>query len=143
MQTEDTRDLVKAVYAAFASRDEAKIAALFEDDAEWIAPADNGTAEALGAPDGMTGAANIARFIATESMRLFKTRSVTFRGIYADGDTAITDFTMTAELVNGAPYENDYCFIFTCRDGRVSQMREYMNTLTGRRQIFAKGHPFG
>lgn len=117
MDTEASRDLVKAVFAAFTSRDEARIAALFEEDGEWIAPAGNATAEALGAPDGMSGAANIARFIATESFRLFKTRSVAFRGLYADGGTAIADLIMTAELANGAPYENDYCFIFTCRDG--------------------------
>jgi uncharacterized protein len=52
MQTEDSRrEPVKRVWAAFSTRDQENIAALFADDAEWVAPRANATAIALGVTD--------------------------------------------------------------------------------------------
>jgi len=141
METEAMRGLVEAVWAAFASRNAEVIAHHFADDAEWIAPPGNGTALALGAPDGLVGAGAIAQFIAADMHRLFVDVHTEIRGIYADGDTAVVEMRLTSPLPNGARYENDYCFVFTARDGRITRMREYMDTLGGHRQLFADGHP--
>lgn len=144
MQTEETRALIQAVFAAFSTRDAGRIAPLFHDDARWIAPKGNATAEALGMgedADGFERGADIAAFIAGRMGQLFQDVKVEFRGLYADGPVGVADYRFSAVTPSGATYDNDYCFIFTCADGKVRQMREYMDTLGGRKQLFARGHP--
>jgi ketosteroid isomerase-like protein len=141
MHTEETRSLIQAVFAAFATRDASTIAALFHTNAQWIAPPNNGTAEALGEPSGFERGADIAEFIAHRMERLYRDVKLQFFGVYADGPTGVADYRFQATLPNGAPYVNDYVFIFECDAGKVRRMREFMDTLNGRRQLFARGHP--
>ena len=141
MQHEENLSLVKAAWATFASRDIDRIAALFAEDAEWLAPQCNATAIALGGTYRMIGRDAIAHVIAREVPRLFHNISVEFRGFYAQGRTVVVEQRMSATLPNGASYANDYCFVFECLDGKIKRMREYMDTASGHIQIFAKGHP--
>ena len=141
MNTEQSRAVVKATWAAFASRDVERIAAMFTEDAEWLAPPENATATALNVTNHMIGPRVIAEFVATGVRRLFVESSVEFRGFYADGNVVVVEERMTSRLPNGGTYVNDYCWIFECRDGLISRMREYMDTLGGHRQIFANGPP--
>ncbi|HZB90120.1 MAG TPA: nuclear transport factor 2 family protein [Stellaceae bacterium] len=141
METDASRAIVRAAWAAFASRDKDRIAAMFTPDAEWLAPKGNATAVALEGPDHMVGRDAIAAFIATGMRRLFLDIAVELRGFHADGPVVAVETHFSAKLPNGADYVNDYCFLFECRDGRIARVREYMDTLGGHRQIFAKGHP--
>ena len=141
MQTEESRALVTQVWAAFASRDAERIAAFFEEDAEWIAPQANGTARAFNAQAGFKGASKIAEFIAAVMRQLFLDVKIDFRGFYADGATVVVEERMTANLPYGGRYENDYCFVFECRNGKIARVREYMDTLNGYRQLFWNGPP--
>lgn len=141
MHTEESRELVKQAWAAFARRDQEKIAALFADDAEWIAPRANATAVALGVTDHMKGSAQIAAFVAKGVPLLFGDTSIKFIGFHAEGPIVVVEEEMTARLPNGQPYRLDYCFIFECRDGRIARVREYLDTMSGYRQVFADGHP--
>jgi uncharacterized protein len=142
MHTEDNVAFIKAAWGAFASRDVDRIAALFTEDAEWVAPRGNATAVALGASDHMIGRDAIAHVIAREVPRLFHDISIEFRGFYAQGPSVVVENRFSATLPNGASYANDYCFIFECRDGKIALMREYMDTHSGFKQVFAKGDPF-
>jgi ketosteroid isomerase-like protein len=141
MQTEESRAVVIEAWAAFASRDAERIARLFTDDVEWIAPQANGTAAAFKNPAGFKGAEAIAAFIAKDMRRLFLDVKIDFRGFYADGPIVVVEERMTANLPDGARYENDYCFVFECRDGKIARVREYMDTLNGYRQLFRNGPP--
>jgi hypothetical protein len=141
MQTEESRALVTQAWAAFAGRDSRRIASFFEDDAEWIAPQANGTAVAFGGEAGFKGAETIAAFIADVMRRLFLDVKIDFRGFYADGPIVIVEERMTANLPYGGRYENDYCFVFECRNGKIARVREYMDTLNGYRQLFRNGPP--
>lgn len=64
--------------------------------------------------------------------------NVEFANVHADGDTVIIEMRTRAKLANARNYDVDYCFVFTVRDGRVSRIREYMDTLNGFRQIFGE-----
>jgi ketosteroid isomerase-like protein len=133
------RQRIVEMWRAFGSRDEALIASFFHEDAVWTAPHDNATAVALDAPSGFTGAAKIARFIARDFGRLFTNDVISeLRGIYADGDVVIVESRLRATLANGRHYDNDYCFAFELEDGRVTLMREYMDTAKGYRMIFGE-----
>jgi hypothetical protein len=132
------KDIVLNAWKTFSSRDTERISALFTEDAEWIAPKGNATAVALDHTDHMVGAKQIARFIAQEMHRMFSGVDISFRGVYADGDVVIVEERMRATLAGGAPYENDYCFVFTVAGDRIREVREYMDTRKGWRMVFGE-----
>lgn len=132
------KDIVLNAWKIFSSRDLMRIAALFTDDAEWIAPKGNATAVALDHTDHMIGAQAIARFIAQEMHRMFSDVDIAFRGVYADGDVVIVEERMRATLAGGARYENDYCFVFTVAGGKIREVREYMDTRKGWQMVFGE-----
>ncbi|MVT55565.1 DUF4440 domain-containing protein [Bradyrhizobium yuanmingense] len=133
------RDVVLNAWNTFSSRDPERIAALFTEDAEWIAPKGNATAIALDHTDHMEGPHQIARFIAQEMHRLFSNIDIAFRGVYVDGDVVIVEERMRATLPGGKPYENEYCFVFEVVGDRIRQVREYMDTRKGWRMVFDEG----
>ncbi len=45
-----------------------------------------------------------------------------------EGDRVVCETKGSSELVTGAPYNNEYVFIFTLREGRVCGIREYFDT---------------
>ncbi|MBB4421990.1 hypothetical protein GGD66_000516 [Bradyrhizobium sp. CIR48] len=130
------KDIVLNAWKIFSTRDAERIAALFTDDAEWIAPKGNATAVALDHTDHMVGPHQIARFIAQEMHRMFSNIDIAFRGVHADGDVVIVEERMRATLPGGKPYENDYCFVFTVAGDRIRQVREYMDTRKGWQMVF-------
>ncbi|NIJ14992.1 hypothetical protein FHU38_005400 [Saccharomonospora amisosensis] len=135
----DSRAIVQAAWQAFASHDADRIAAVFTEDAEWLAPPGNATAIALDGPSHMVGREAIARFLAEDFLRLFvRDVAVTFHGLHADGDRVIVEETMTATLANGNHYTNDYCLVFELQDGLIHRVREYMDTARGHRMIFGE-----
>jgi ketosteroid isomerase-like protein len=131
------RAIVQNAWKAFASHDADRIASVFTEDAEWLAPPENATAVALAAPSHMIGRKAIVHFLAEDFPRLFVSDvAVTFHGFHVDGERVIVEETMTATLANGTHYANDYCFIFDLRDGLIHRVREYMDTARGHRMIF-------
>jgi uncharacterized protein len=138
MNAEDNKRAAMATWKAFASRDPAEIAAMFTEDAEWFAPPGNATAAALNATKHVMGKADIVQFIAFEFGKLFaRDVKLDFKGLYGDGDIVVVEHRLRATLANGAPYDNDYCFVLEMENGRVRRMREYMDTAKGHRMIFA------
>lgn len=134
---ERNKQVVIDAWKTFASRDAARIGAGFTENAEWIAPEGNATAVALNCTHHMIGHEAIATFIAIEFPKLFVADvSVDFSGIYCDADTVIVEERMKATLAGGHKYDNSYCFFFELSDGRISKVREYMDTQRGRRCIF-------
>jgi ketosteroid isomerase-like protein len=134
---EPTKHVVMDAWKAFSSRDAQRIGAFFTEDAEWIAPQGNATAIAMGYADHIIGREAIAHFIAKEVPKVFVADvSIDFRGFYSDGQTVIVEERMQATLFNGRKYDNDYCFIFELVDGKISQVREYMDTQRGKACIF-------
>ena len=138
MTSPTAKQIVLNAWQTFRTRDAEQIAELFAPDAEWIAPARNATAVALDHTDHMIGAGAIARFIAAEMHRLFSEIDISFRAVHADGDNVIVEERMRATLPGGRPYDNDYCFIFVVADGRIKQVREYMDTRKGWQMVFGE-----
>jgi ketosteroid isomerase-like protein len=137
MNSQENKQLVIAAWEAFASRDKQRIAAVFSDDAEWLAPKGNSTALALPYTHHMIGREQIAHFIAVEFGKLFRADvKVDFRGFYAESDVVIVEERMQATLSNGHLYDVEYCFIFKLKDGLIERVREYMDTLKAARMVF-------
>ena len=49
--------------------------------------------------------------------------------VVAEGDTVVIEWEGNAVLSNGQPYCNQYVFIFTFRDGKITQLDEYFCTV--------------
>jgi ketosteroid isomerase-like protein len=53
----------------------------------------------------------------------------TFHSVTAEGDRVTVEFEGDATLANGERYCNQYCMVFTLRDGRIRQVNEYYCTI--------------
>ena len=127
-------------WKTFSTRNAAQIESCFTEDAAWIFPAGNGTALALGRGGiSRLDRHEIASFMVNDFGRLFIAGvEIQPIGICAEGDTVVMQHRFRATLANGRSYDNEYCFVFKVRDGRIAEMREYMDTLGGFRQIFGE-----
>ena len=135
------KDVVLNAWAAFASRDPARIAAVFTPDAEWIAPEGNATAVALDGPNRLVGPDVLVKFITEWVPKLFKDTKIEFERVLEAGDTVIIELRYKALLPNGRPYDNRYCFLFDVEDGRIRRVAEHMDTLAGQKMIFGEERP--
>ena len=137
--TGTNKDIVVCLWQAFSRRDEAQMQAVLAEDVVWRAPADNATAKFLGLPSGMSCRDQIVRFIIDQLPKLFaRDVKVEYKGVYADGDTVVLEMTLSATLANGRPYKNEYCFIHALRNGKVAEIREFMDTYNGHRMTFGE-----
>lgn len=145
------KETVKSLYAAYASGDPERIAALLHEDVVWVAPAGNATQVALGlgsaddagAPSGANdlGHRQIVQFMAHNFSRLFKSVKNEFRSMISEGDLVVAEHRLSALLPNGRSYVNDYCFAYEVRGGKIARIREYMDTRGGWAQVFGKDAP--
>ncbi len=52
----------------------------------------------------------------------------TVTGMIAEGDKVAAEANMKATTAMGTQYDNNYHFLFTITDGKISRMKEYMDT---------------
>ena len=50
------------------------------------------------------------------------------RCIHADGDCVVVEHTGRNETPDGRRYDNNYCWVLRFEDGRIQEVREYMDT---------------
>ena len=53
---------------------------------------------------------------------------MTVRGMIAEGDRVAAEVTSRGELHDGRVYANEYHFALTLRDGKITRVREYLDT---------------
>lgn len=53
----------------------------------------------------------------------------TIHTVTAEGDRVVVEWEGNAETQEGKPYCNQYCMVFTVRDGRIRQVNEYFCTI--------------
>ena len=53
---------------------------------------------------------------------------------FVDGDTAVVRQAISARTKAGKQYDNEYCWIYTCRDGQIARIEEYVD-LEGRQGV--------
>lgn len=50
------------------------------------------------------------------------------RGMTAEGDRVAAEVESCGELPDGKVYNNEYHFLFVVRDGKIAQVKEYLDT---------------
>jgi uncharacterized protein len=142
MDEASSKQAALSVWRAFSTRDVEQIKAVLTEDAEWLAPAGNATAVALGGSSHMVGAAAIANFIARDFGRLFvRDVSIAVAGVLAEGNIVVFEQRLRATLVNGRDYDNLSCVVLEMAGGRARRIREYMDTARGFQMMFGEEAP--
>ena len=145
------KETVQALYAAYAAGDPDRIVALLHPDVIWVAPAGNatqvalglGSADEAGPPQGLNDLDRdaIVAFMTYDYPRFFANVVFEPRSMVGEGGAVLAEHRMSATLPNGRPYINDYCFAYEVADGRVTAIREYMDTRGGWLQVFGGDPP--
>jgi len=123
--TEQTRQVVARFVEAHERGDAAAISGFLTQDVTWHLPPSAGVGPFTG-PDQVSAAlagGAAGNWLDTATIRRTVTR------IVADGDTAVALESKTATTHSGEHYANDYCWVFTVRDGLVATVRNYTDTL--------------
>ncbi len=132
MQTEETRRLMDRYLERRVANDPA-LEEFFAEDVEWQLPASvcatpyKGRTLVLELLNGGLSAQVLD--VTTEKREVTR--------VIVDGDTAAVEQRLTATTHWGAEYVNEYCWVYTWRDGKIVRLREYNDTLHGAR-IFGK-----
>ncbi len=131
MQTEETRALVQAYYDALTTGNKEGILATLADDAVWDPPEGGDLSRVVGSQNllhALAGPGITELFDFTQPFKL------DVRSMIVDGDTAVVQQRLTATAkATGNAYDNQYCWVYTCSDGKITYMEEYANTLIAAR----------
>jgi ketosteroid isomerase-like protein len=60
----------------------------------------------------------------------------TIHSVTAEGERVVVEFKGNGVLINGEEYGNEYCMVFTVRDGRIRQVNEYFCTLLADQKLW-------
>ena len=129
MQTEETRALINTYYETLPTGDRKKLASLFTEDIVWYPP----QSAPIGVIEGPEAVA--AELGGDTPKKLFdmKTFRLTIHRILADGDTAVVQHAISDKSKEGEQYDNEYCWVYQCRDGKIAKIEEYADTLKAAR----------
>ena len=129
----DNKQFMERYVAALGAGDADAVSAFFAEDATWWLVGDlpiSGTWEGR--------EAIMADFFGA-AMAHYEPGSVSLEvtGMVAEGDQVTLEWTSRARTPAGEPYENFCIGVFTVRDGRITEVREYMDTAYAHRVAFA------
>lgn len=131
METEDTRKLIDEYYRALTAGDRATVAALVADECVWQPPA---TANFDTVEGGDAVVAELTGDVVKRTFDISKPFNLEVRAVIVDGEKAVVQQRLTATAkATGDAYDNQYCWVYTCRDGQIVHMEEYADTLLASR----------
>ncbi|MEY9844483.1 nuclear transport factor 2 family protein [Streptacidiphilus sp. MAP5-3] len=134
--TTDPRAVVAAYVEAVAKGDLDTIVASFAEDATWTYP---GTTLPLSRV--WQGRDAIVNDFLVGAGALFApdgTPEVVLTNLIADGDQVVAEWTSTGTTAHGHRYDNRCVGVFTVRDGLITSVREYADTLHVAQTLFAE-----
>ena len=123
METEASRKIVLDYLAAQGAGDGAKITELLDEKVRWTPPA----AAGLGSP---TGRNEVLQAMAEAGQKFFdlSTMKVEVKWIVAEGDKVVIRQHATAKAANGNDYENEYVWVYVCREGKIVEIEEHTDS---------------
>jgi ketosteroid isomerase-like protein len=104
-------------------------------------------AETCLAPDAVTVAKGFGKLSGTRQREIVLATTAAFKdliptglrpkfvSVIAEGDRVAAEFEGNSTLANGVEYNNQYCMVFTLRDGKITTVNEYYCTLLADEKI--------
>jgi len=121
MDAERNKKLVKDTWEAFWRGDIDAGLANMSDDITWFTP---GTM----ALSGLKRGKDAMRQFRFGEFDIFLELRRHVVGLHADGNTVILEVEAEGRLKNGEPYENAGCVIWEVDDGKITRVRQYVDT---------------
>ena len=123
-RTESNRSLITKAFEGLRHGDPSHFMPLFDEDIEWRVMGSSAWSKHA------KGLANVERDLVGPLFARFAGPYLNIPElILADGDHVVVLAKGDAETVEGKRYDNDYCFVFRMQDGKIVEVREYMDTI--------------
>jgi ketosteroid isomerase-like protein len=123
MSIEENVQVVKDFFAAISGGDKQRLLKLCAEDIEWIIPGDNWPL--AGTRRGHAGLADLLQ-TQSETVETSLTQPSEF---VAQGDRVLViGFAKGRIIATNKTFEDDWVFAITVRNGKVSKIREYIDT---------------
>jgi ketosteroid isomerase-like protein len=123
MTIEENVQTVKDFFAAMGSGDKQRLLALVAEDIEWIIPGENWPL--AGTHRGRTGLAEVIQK-ASEEIEMTHPEPSEY---VAQGDRVLVVGVATGKIkATNRPFKDDWVFAITVRNGKVTKIREYIDT---------------
>jgi uncharacterized protein len=123
MSTEENSRVVKEFFAAIGSGDKQRLLPLVAEDIEWIVPGEDWPL--AGTHRGHAGLADVLRK-ASEEVEMTYPEPPEF---VAEGDRVMVVGVATGKIkATNKPFKDDWVFAITVRNGKVTKIREYIDT---------------
>jgi ketosteroid isomerase-like protein len=124
MPIETNKALASELFARFSANDiPGALDALSDDVTWWIA----GKPESLPAA-GPHDKEYMARLFRRMFGQLKDGLKMTVKSLIAEGDRVAVEVESWGELQNGRVYNNEYHLLLTIRDGKIREVKEYLDT---------------
>lgn len=125
MQHPDARTVVTDYVTLIAAGDREAAIALFAEDATWTYPGRLSISRTWRGKQEIFGdfLGRIGTYFAADGLPV-----ITLTHVLADGPQAVAEWTTVGTAANGEPYENQCLGVFTVEDGRITAVREYLDT---------------
>ena len=125
MSIEDNKQTVREYLAHFKNAAVTDLLDAMSEDATWWI---------LGKPHLFPGAGNkskadMERIWGSLFGQMKDGLEMTVIGIVAEGDKVAAEIRSHADLTDGRVYENQYHMLFTLRQGKIVEVKEYADTL--------------
>ena len=123
MSTQENVQIVKDFFAAMGSYNEQDLLALAAEDIEWIIPGEDWPL--AGTHRGHAGLADVLQK-ANETVETSFPKAPEF---VAQGDRVLVIGSATGKIkATNKPFKDDWVFAITVRNGKVTKIREYIDT---------------
>ncbi|KJK58677.1 nuclear transport factor 2 family protein [Saccharothrix sp. ST-888] len=136
MTTEDLTAASKAVVLAYMNTlttgDFAALRGFFAPDVTWRLAGDLPLSRTWTGPDEI-----LDEFIPSMLSRLVpESMEFEFEGLIGDGDQVLAEWNTRGLARSGGRYDQHCLAVFTVRDGRITAVREYFDTLHAKNVVF-------
>ncbi len=127
----DNEELVRRYFEAMRSGDPS-LPDLLADDVTWWVPPSSDLGGLYRGKEAVLGlmAGGVGLYDAATPMQ------VQIEHVVADGDRVAVELVLEARTARGEDYRNHYHFAFGVRDGRIHEVKEYVDTLYAQRKLF-------
>ena len=136
MSTEENSQVVKAFFAAVGSGDKQRLLSLVAEDIEWMVPGEDWPL--AGTHRGHVGLADVLRK-ASEEVEMTYPEPPEY---VAQGDRVMVVGIATGRIkATNKPFKDNWVFAITVQDGKVTKIREYIDTQALARASERDGSP--
>jgi ketosteroid isomerase-like protein len=124
MSIEQNKKIASEFFDCFSANDIARALDMMTDDINWWI---SGKPEQLPVA-GDYNKERIAQVFHNMGARFKNGLKVTVKNSIAEGDKVALEAESYGELKNGRVYNQQYHFLMTIRDGKISEVKEYLDT---------------